>query len=113
MLYFLLTLILIISVLLILVIIVQNPKGGLAANFTSSNQFLGVRQTAELIEKVTWTLGIALIVLSVITSGLYSSQSNRADNEQIRESKIQKQIEESELPVVPNNIPSPAENNQE
>lgn len=107
MLYFLLTLILIISVLLILIIIIQNPKGGLAANFASNNQILGVRKTADFLEKATWTMGIALLVLSILSSGLYSTRTD--ESAQTRESKIQKKIEESEMPVIPN-IPAPQPN---
>ena len=41
-------LILITCVLLGLVVLVQNSKGGgLASNFSSSNQFMGVRKTAK------------------------------------------------------------------
>ena len=60
-------LILVISVLLGLIVLVQNPKGGgLAANFTGSgSQFMGVRQTADFLEKATWSLAVALLVLSL------------------------------------------------
>ena len=61
-------LIFITAVLLILIVLVQNPKGGLAANFSSSNQVMGVRKTSDFLEKATWTLGIALVVLSIISS---------------------------------------------
>lgn len=61
-------LILIVAILLILVVLVQNPKGGLASNFSSSNQVMGVRKTTDFIEKATWTLAIALVVLSVVSA---------------------------------------------
>lgn len=62
-------LILIVCVLLVLVVLVQNSKGGgLAANFQSSNAMMGVRKTADFLEKATWTLASALIVLSVMAS---------------------------------------------
>lgn len=61
-------LVFIVAVLLILVILVQNPKGGLASNFSSSNQVMGVRKTTDFLEKATWTLGIALLVFSVLSS---------------------------------------------
>ncbi len=61
-------LILIISVLLVLVVLVQNAKGGgLASNFASSNQFMGVRKTADFLEKATWTMAIALLFLALIS----------------------------------------------
>ena len=60
-------LILVVSVLLGLIVLVQNPKGGgLAANFTGSgSQFMGVRQTADFLEKASWSLAVALLVLSL------------------------------------------------
>jgi len=61
-------LILITCVLLALVVLVQNSKGGgLASNFSSSNQFMGVRKTADFLEKTTWTLAIVLLVLSLFS----------------------------------------------
>ncbi|MHC1708707.1 MAG: preprotein translocase subunit SecG [Bacteroidales bacterium] len=61
-------LVLIVCILLILVVLVQNAKGGgLAANFASSNQFMGVRKTADFLEKATWTLAVTLLVLSLLS----------------------------------------------
>ena len=62
-------LILIASALLVVVVLLQNGKGeGLASNFIAGNQTLGVRQTADLLEKVSWVLVAFIIVLSIITS---------------------------------------------
>jgi preprotein translocase subunit SecG len=61
-------LILIVCVLLTLVVLVQNSKGGgLASNFSSSNQIMGVRKTTDFLEKATWTLAVALLVLSMVS----------------------------------------------
>ena len=58
-------LIVIASILLTIVVLVQNSKGGgLAANFSSGNQTFGVRQTADFLERATWTLAISILVLS-------------------------------------------------
>ena len=66
---FISVLILIVSVLLVLVVLVQNSKGGgLAANFAGQNQVMGVRQTADFLEKATWGLAIALVVLTLASS---------------------------------------------
>ncbi len=65
---FISVLILIACVLLILVVLVQDSKGGgLASNFSASNQVMGVRKTADFLEKSTWTLAIALVVLSLVS----------------------------------------------
>ncbi len=61
-------LILIACILLILVVLVQNSKGGgLAANFGSTGQIMGVRKTADFLEKTTWSLAIALLALVLIS----------------------------------------------
>lgn len=63
---FLVILILIVCVLLAIVVLVQNSKGGgLAANFSAPNQIMGVRKTADFLEKSTWWLAIILVVLSL------------------------------------------------
>lgn len=52
---FLTVFIVIAAILLIIVVLLQNGKGqGMASNFTSANQTLGVRQTADILEKVSW-----------------------------------------------------------
>ena len=60
-------LILIASILLILIVLIQNSKGGgLASGFSSSNQIMGVRKTTDFLEKATWSLAGAVIVLSIV-----------------------------------------------
>ena len=60
-------LIIIVCVLLIFIVLVQNSKGGgLASNFSSSNQIMGVRKTADFLEKATWTFAGVLLVLSFV-----------------------------------------------
>ena len=61
-------LILIASVLLILAVLVQNPKSGMAANFGVSNQVMGVRETSDFLEKFTWTMAVAIGVLSLLAT---------------------------------------------
>jgi len=70
--------IIIVSILLILVVLVQNSKGGgLASTFSSSNQVMGVRKTADFLEKATWTLAISLLVLSILSTS-YSKPTEGA-----------------------------------
>ncbi len=65
---FISVLILITCLLLILVVVVQNSKGGgLASNFASSNQYMGVRKTTDFLEKSTWSLAIVLLMLSLFS----------------------------------------------
>lgn len=64
----LLILTIVISVLMCLIVLIQESKGGgLASSFSSSNQIMGVRKTTDVVEKTTWALAIALVVLSVLT----------------------------------------------
>ena len=54
------------SVLLILAVLIQNPKGGgIAANFSAAHQIAGVKKTNEFFDKATWTLAIAIMILSI------------------------------------------------
>ena len=72
---FCIVLILIASILLILSVLAQNPKSGMAANFGASNQVMGVRQTADFLEKFTWGLAISIVVLSLIATMTMPSAS--------------------------------------
>jgi preprotein translocase subunit SecG len=85
-------LILIVCVLLTLVVLVQNSKGGgLASNFSSSNQIMGVRKTADFLEKATWTLAAALLVLSLVTIFVIP----RSTGTTLKGTELQKQIDEN------------------
>ena len=55
------------ALLMIGIVLIQESKGGgLASNFASSNAIMGVRKTTDVIEKATWTLAAAMVVLSVL-----------------------------------------------
>jgi preprotein translocase subunit SecG len=57
------------SVLITLIVLLQNSKGGgLASNFTAGNQTFGVRQTTDILEKITWGLAAFILVVSIVTS---------------------------------------------
>ncbi|MCQ2169572.1 MAG: preprotein translocase subunit SecG [Bacteroidales bacterium] len=71
-------LIVIAAILLILVVLLQNGKGdGLASNFVAGNQTFGVRQTADILEKITWGLVVVILVASIAAS--FSSRSKVGD----------------------------------
>jgi preprotein translocase subunit SecG len=93
-------LLIIVCIFLVLIVLVQNSKGGgLAANFSSSNQILGVRKTADFLEKATWTLAGSLIVLCVFAAILTTS----GDESESGGSLLNKQVENV---VDPNIVPS-------
>jgi preprotein translocase subunit SecG len=55
------------ALLMIGIVLIQESKGGgLSSNFASSNQIMGVRKTTDFIEKATWGLAAAMVVLSVV-----------------------------------------------
>jgi len=57
------------SLLMIGIVLIQESKGGgLASNFSSSNAIMGVRKTTDIIEKTTWGLAVAMVVISVACS---------------------------------------------
>ena len=104
-------LIFIVCILLVLIVLVQNSKGGgLASNFQSSNQVMGVRKTTDFLEKATWVLAVSLLVLSIMGSAFIPRE--RVMQEQ---SRVQDQIETA---VDPTQVPSfpttpPPANNEE
>ena len=51
-------------------ILVQNPKGGgLAGNIAGFNtQFMGVKQTTDVLEKGTWVLAAAIALLCIFSA---------------------------------------------
>ena len=99
-------LIIITCILLVLVVLIQNPKGGgLASQFSSSNQFMGVRKTADFLEKTTWTLAVVLLLLSFVSSA--NKGTVTAVNQ---ETELQERIDElpvQNVPSMPTNIPQP------
>ena len=60
-------LVVIASIFMCIIVLIQESKGGgLASGFASGNQVMGVRKTTDVIEKATWTLAAAMVVLSVL-----------------------------------------------
>src|SRR3954447_9688008 len=77
-----LILIVISCVVLGFIILVQNPKGGgLAGNVAGfSNQFMGVKQTNDVLEKGTWIFSIVIGLLAVFSTFFMTGSSNN-DND--------------------------------
>jgi preprotein translocase subunit SecG len=74
------------SVILGLIVLVQNPKGGgLAGNIAGfSNQFMGVKQTTDVLEKGTWifagVIGVLCLVSTLFISGSSSTGGTGTSN---------------------------------
>ena len=84
--YIFLVLIILVSFLLVVVIMVQNPKGGgLSSSFGGggNQQLGGVKKTGDFLDKSTWVLAIALIVL-ILTSNI-TIGSGQSDGSKVNE----------------------------
>jgi len=100
-------LILITCILLALIVLVQNSKGGgLASNFASSNQFMGVRKTADFLEKSTWTLAIVLLVLTLFSVFVIP----RHQATEVADTELRQQIESGAVQPVQDFQMRPGEN---
>lgn len=68
---FIIIVIAIIAVLMTIVILLQSGKGGGLAGIASggaTTQILGSRQAPDFLERATWTLATAFIVLSILSN---------------------------------------------
>jgi preprotein translocase subunit SecG len=97
-------LVLIACVLQVMIVLVQNSKGGgLAANFTSAGQTMGVRKTADFLEKSTWTLAAAILILCVVATATIprggTTERSRIEN------SIQNAVDPNAVPNLPSAIP--------
>ena len=86
------------ALLMIGIVLIQESKGGgLASNFSSSNQIMGVRKTTDFIEKTTWGLAAAMVILSVICA--YTAPSAASDE------SVLENIATEQSTTNPNNLP--------
>ena len=69
-------LILVASIILILAVLVQNPKSGMAANFGAANQVMGVRESANILERTTWWLAGIIVALSLVATASMDADMN-------------------------------------
>lgn len=79
---FFLILIVLACVILGFIILVQNPKGGgLSGTIAGfNNQFMGVKQTNDVLEKGTWIFSILIALLAVFSTFFMTGSSNN-DND--------------------------------
>jgi preprotein translocase subunit SecG len=74
-------LIVIVCIVLALLILIQNPKGGgLSGTIAGfNNQFMGVKQTTDVLEKGTWIFVSALAVLCIVSVLFVSNASSNTN----------------------------------
>ncbi len=102
------------SVVLGLIVLVQNPKGGgLAGNIAGfSNQFMGVKQTTDVLEKGTWIFGGVIAVLSML-SVIFISKTGSDGVDRTKETtgatvpaSTQPQVPANAVPIAPSPAPT-------
>ena len=103
-------LIFIVCILLVLIVLVQNSKGGgLASNFQSTGQVMGVRKTTDFLEKGTWVLAGLLLFLSVVGAGFIPRDTKVIDQSRVQE-QIETAVDPTQVPTFPTTAPAtPAE----
>lgn len=102
---FIITLIIIAALLLILVVLAQNSKGGgLSSQFggVGTSQVMGVKRTGDLLEKMTWGLAIAVLVLSLSTH-MYLTES--VENPGMSSPTLERAEEQTILPPASSTLP--------
>jgi preprotein translocase subunit SecG len=88
---FFLILIVLTCVIIAFFILVQNPKGGgLAANIAGFNsQFMGVKQTTDVLEKGTWVMAVLIAILSIASPLFISGSRSRTAEPNLRPGQTQ------------------------
>ena len=96
-------LVILVCVILSLIVLVQNPKGGgLAGSIAGfSNQFMGVKQTTDVLEKGTWIFAAAIGALCLISSFFISGSSSVED----KTNKVGTPTQQTAPLTNPNNSP--------
>ena len=76
---------------MVLVILAQDSKGGVGAAFGgNATQLMGVTKTGNILEKSTWVLAVAILVLSLSSAAFYSSvESSQTSSPNIESAKKQ------------------------
>jgi preprotein translocase subunit SecG len=83
-----------------IVLIQESKGGGLASSFSAQNNLMGVRKTTDVLEKTTWTLAIAMVVLSVVSA--YCVPKSTVENAPIELSTpAQKATDATNVPSFP------------
>ena len=107
----LVVLIVIASILLTIVVLLQSGKdGGLATNFVAGNQTLGVRQTANILEKVTWGLVAFVLVASIFSTFTLRGTGAASTVDAVTNEILNQTTDEAPaFPTIPQNATIPAD----
>ena len=103
---FIIILITLIAILISLVVLVQSGKGGGLAGIAAggaTQQVLGARQAPDILEKATWILATAFIVLCIISNFIIDRGNAGATDSVIQQRAGQEQttLPPAEIPALP------------
>jgi len=107
-----LIIVILISVILGFVILIQNPKGGgLSGNIGGiSNQFMGVKQTNDVLEKGTWIFAGALGLLCLISIVFLKGTAGTSnDNSMLKNLNTNAPVSQQAAPQQSQPAPAPAQ----
>jgi len=82
------SLIILFAVLLVLVILAQNSKGGgLTSQFggSTASNIIGVKKTGDLLEKLTWSFIVGIMVLSLATNFVDPASGSSGSGDELLE----------------------------
>ncbi len=70
-----------------LIVLIQNPKGGgLSGSIAGfSNQFMGVKQTTDVLEKGTWVFASIVGVLCIISILFFKGADTNSDTKLLQQ----------------------------
>ncbi len=103
---FIIILITLIAILISLVVLVQSGKGGGLAGIAAggaTQQVLGARQAPDILEKATWILATAFIVLCILSNFIIDRGADGATDSVIQQQAQQGEttLPATELPALP------------
>ncbi|MEO6404943.1 MAG: preprotein translocase subunit SecG [Ferruginibacter sp.] len=101
-------LIIIASVILGLIVLIQNPKGGgISGSLTGfSTQFIGVKQTTDILEKGTWVFAAVVAILCLISPAFIPKSGTDDANDLLKGAPVSSPAKSSTQPA--NTVPMPA-----
>lgn len=83
------------AALLVLVVLAQNSKGGgLSSGFggSSASNLIGVKKTGDLLEKMTWGLGVGVMAL-ILATNFTAPGSGGTTDELLERAKEQQEVQ--------------------
>lgn len=104
---FVIGLIIFFAIMLVLVILAQNSKGGgLSGQFGGSgaSNIMGVKKTGDLLEKLTWTFVVAIMVLGLSTNFIHPTATQSSGSDILDKAREQGSTTAPSIPGLDDNI---------